>query len=462
MFDSLADRLGNTFDRIRGKGIIREADLKVTLGEIRQALLEADVALSVVKDFIAEIRQIASGEDVIRSVSAGDTIVKIVHDQLVRMLGGDDDLCSLDLAVTPPAVIMLVGLQGSGKTTTAAKLALHIAEKLNKKPLLASLDTARPAAQEQLQVLAEQIGLPALPIVSGQQPLDIAKRALEAANLAGHEVVILDTAGRLQIDQTLMDEVAEIKRQTTPCETLLVADALSGQDALGVAEKFHQIVGTSGVILSRMDGDSRGGVALSVRAATGQPIKFLGVGEGTRELEAFHPERLARRVLGMGDVVSLVEKAREQVSEQEALDTAKRPQKGQFNLNDLAKQLQQMRRMGGMSGIMKMLPGAGKLRKQLDQSGADERQLIHQEAIISSMTKAERQNPSIIHASRKKRIAAGSGRSVQEVNRLLKQFLTMQKTMKKMTGKGMNLSGDTMPDLSQMPPELRQLMPPGH
>ena len=461
MFDSLTDQLGGVFDRIRGKGIIRDSDLAETLSEIRRALLEADVALPVVKDFIAEIKVQASGEEVVKSVSAGQTIIKIVHDRLLALLGGDDEENVLKLDVAPPAVIMLVGLQGTGKTTTTAKLAVHLRDKLKKKPLLVSLDTQRPAAQEQLKVLAEQIGLPSLPIVAGQQPKDIAKRALQAAKFAGHEVILLDTAGRLQIDEMLMSEVAEIKRLTSPCETLLVADALGGQDTLNVAQKFHEVLGTSGVILSRMDGDSRGGVALSLRAATGQPIKFLGVGEGVNDLDPFHPDRLARRILGMGDIVSLVERAHEQVSEQDAQKSAERMQKGQFDLNDLAQQLQQMRKMGGMSSIMSMLPGIGKMKKQIAGAGLDDKMLGRQTAIISSMTKLERRKPSIIHASRKKRIAAGSGSTVQEVNKLLKQFMSMQKMMKKMRNKG-GKGGGGMPaiDPSQIPAELRHMLPP--
>ena len=461
MFDNLTDQLGGVFDRIRGKGIIRDSDLAETLAEIRRALLEADVALPVVKDFIAAVKTRASGEEVIKSVSAGQTIIKIVHDQLLELLGGADEASKLHLEVAPPAVIMLVGLQGTGKTTTTAKLAVHLRDKLKKKPLLVSLDTRRPAAQEQLKILAEQIDLPSLPIIAGQEPQDIARRALQAAKLAGHEVILLDTAGRLQIDELLMSEVAKIKRLATPCETLLVADALGGQDTLNVAQKFHDVLGITGVILSRMDGDSRGGVALSLRAATGQPIKFLGVGEGVNDLAPFHPDRLARRILGMGDIVSLVERAQEQVSEQEAEDTAKRMQKGLFDLNDLAQQLQQMRKMGGMSGIMAMLPGMGKMKKQLAGAGMDDAALGRSRAIISSMTKLERRKPGIIHASRKKRIAAGSGTTVQEVNKLLKQFTNMQKMMKKMRKKGgMGAGGMPAIDPSQIPEELRHMLPP--
>ncbi|NQY82650.1 MAG: signal recognition particle protein [Alphaproteobacteria bacterium] len=460
MFDALSDQFNGIFDCIRGKGIIRDSDLAKTLGEIRHALLEADVALPVVKDFIAGVKEASSGEEIVRSVSAGQMIIKIVHDRLVALLGGEDDASTLQLGVSPPAVVMLVGLQGTGKTTTTAKLAVHLRDKLKKKALLVSLDTTRPAAQEQLQVLAEQAGLPALPIVSGQQPQDIAKRALQAAQLASHEVILLDTAGRLQIDEMLMREVVEIKRLTNPCETLLVADALGGQDTLNVAQKFHEVLGISGVVLSRMDGDSRGGVALSLRAATGRPIKFLGVGETINDLEPFHPDRLARRILGMGDVVSLVERAREQVSEEEAENMAQHLQKGLFDLNDLAKQLQQVRKMGGISSIMGMLPGIGKMQKQLASAGMNDRMLGRQTAIISSMTKQERTKPAIIYASRKKRIAAGSGSSVQEVNKLLKQFLSMQKIMKKMRSKGLNSGGMPAIDPSRIPEELRNMLPP--
>ena len=468
MFEALTDQFGSIFDRIRGKAIIREGDLKQTLAEIRLALLDADVALPVVKEFLAKVGNVASGADVLKSVNPDQMIIKIVHDQLVELLGGDSSDSPINLAVAPPAVVMMVGLQGTGKTTSCAKLALHLRDKLKKKVLLVSLDTARPAAQHQLEVLAQQIEVTCLPIVEDQQPSDIARRALNAAQLSGHDVVILDTAGRLQIDTALMQEVAQIQSIASPCETLLVADALSGQNTLSVAEKFHQTLNITGVILSRMDGDSRGGVALSLRAATGAPLKFLGTGESVHDLEAFHPDRLARRILGMGDVVSLVEKAREQVSEVEAKDMAKRLQKGQFDMNDLTKQLAQMRKMGGMSGIMGMLPGVGKLKKQMAGMNMDDRQLVRQESIIGSMTKQERRRPDIIHASRKKRIAQGAGVTVQEVNKLLKQFMGMQKMMKKMRQNkslpnfSAEMGADFDPssiDMAQLPPEMRDLLP---
>lgn len=461
MFDSLTDQLGGIFDRIRGKGIIRDSDLAETLAEIRHALLEADVALPVVKQFIAAIKKTASGEEITRSVTAGQTIIKIVHDHLVALLGGEEEHNQLNLKAAPPVVVMMVGLQGTGKTTTTAKLALHLRDKLKKKVLMVSLDTARPAAQEQLRVLAEQVNVPSLPVVVAQQPKDIAKRSLQAAQIGGHDVILLDTAGRLQINEMLMSELVEIQQLTQPTETLLVADALGGQDTLNVAEKFHEVLNISGVVLSRMDGDSRGGVALSLRAATGQPIKFLGVGENIGDLQEFYPERLARRILGMGDVVSLVERAREQVSEEEAEDMAKRMQKGQFDLNDLAKQLQQMRKMGGLSSIMGMLPGIGKMKKQLSAAGMDDSMIGRQMAIISSMTKEERTKPGVIHASRKKRIAAGSGHSVQEVNKLLKQFTGMQKMMKKMRNKNIGKRGMPAMDTDQIPEELRRMISPG-
>jgi signal recognition particle subunit SRP54 len=430
MFDTLTGRLGEVFERLTKRGALSEADLKEALHEVRVALLEADVALPVVRDFIAKVTERAVGTEVLRSVTPGQMVIKVVHDQLVEMLG--DDASDLDLAAVPPVVIMLVGLQGSGKTTTAAKIGRRLAERDKKKVLMASLDVQRPAAQEQLKVLGEQANVPTLPVVAGQMPVDIARRALEAGRLGGVDVVLLDTAGRLHVDESLMAEMVAVRDAALPTETLLVADSLTGQDAVNVAESFHQRVGLSGIVLTRVDGDGRGGAALSMRAVTGCPIKLIGVGEQLDALEGFHPERIASRILGMGDVVSLVEKAAETIEEEEAEKLAKRIAKGDFNLEDLAGQLRQLRKMGGMEGVMALLPGVAKAKSQMAQGNIDERQIKRQEAIIGSMTPKERHNAKIIAASRKRRIAAGSGTSVQDVNKLLKQHKQMTSMMKKM------------------------------
>jgi signal recognition particle subunit SRP54 len=430
MFDTLTGRLGEVFERLTKRGALSEADLKEALHEVRVALLEADVALPVVRDFIAKVTERAVGTEVLRSVTPGQMVIKVVHDQLVEMLG--DDASDLELAAVPPVVIMLVGLQGSGKTTTAAKIGRRLAERDKKKVLMASLDVQRPAAQEQLKVLGEQANVPTLPVVAGQMPVDIARRALEAGRLGGVDVVLLDTAGRLHVDESLMAEMVAVRDAALPTETLLVADSLTGQDAVNVAESFHQRVGLSGIVLTRVDGDGRGGAALSMRAVTGCPIKLIGVGEQLDALEGFHPERIASRILGMGDVVSLVEKAAETIEEEEAEKLAKRIAKGDFNLEDLAGQLRQLRKMGGMEGVMALLPGVAKAKSQMAQGNIDERQIKRQEAIIGSMTPKERHNAKIIAASRKRRIAAGSGTSVQDVNKLLKQHKQMTSMMKKM------------------------------
>jgi signal recognition particle subunit SRP54 len=434
MFESLSGRLGDVFDRLKRRGALREADVETALRDIRVALLEADVALPVVKDFIGAIRERAVGQEVLRSVTPGQMVVKIVHDHLVDLLGGE--VSELNLGGPPPRIVLMVGLQGSGKTTTSAKLAYRLRTKERRRALLASLDVQRPAAQEQLAVLADQAEGASLPIVPGQTPVAIAERAVETATRAGDDVVILDTAGRLHIDETLMSELEAIRDRVRPHETLLVADALTGQDAVNLARTFHERVGLSGIVLTRIDGDGRGGAALSMRAVTGQPIKLVGVGEKIDALEAFHPDRMASRILGMGDVVSLVERVAETVDREEAEQLAAKMQKGSFNLDDLATQLQQMRKMGGMSGILGMLPGIGKIKQQLAEHQIDDRMIVRQLAIIGSMTPKERRNPQILHASRKRRIASGSGTAVPEVNKLLKQYQQMQTMMKRVKKMG--------------------------
>ncbi len=430
MFESLSDNLGRIFDKLKGKGFLSEDDVNTAMREVRIALLEADVALPVVKDFVTKVKEQAIGTEVLKSVSPSHMVVKLVQDHLETMLGSEDS--PLNLATTPPAVIMMVGLQGSGKTTSSAKIALRLKDRQQKKVLLASLDVARPAAQEQLAVLAGQVKVTSLPIVTGEQPVAITKRALEAARLGGYDVVILDTAGRLHIDAALMEELEAVKQLANPIETLLVADSLTGQDAVNVAKTFHERLALTGIVLTRIDGDGRGGAALSMRAVTGCPIKFLGVGEKLTELEEFHPNRIASRILGMGDIVSLVERAAENINQQEAEKLAKKVQKGNFDLDDLAAQLKTIRKMGGIGGMMGMLPGIAKLKNKMADAQVDESVIGRQEAIISSMTKQERRHAKIINASRKRRIAAGAGVSVQEVNRLLKQHQDMATMMKKL------------------------------
>jgi len=442
MFDSLQSRLGATFDRLRGRGALTEADVEEGLKDIRTALVEADVALPVVKDFIDKVRPRAIGEGVIRSVTPGQQVVKIVHDALVETLGTEN--ATLDLG-SPPAPILMVGLQGSGKTTTSAKLASMLQGREKKKVLMASLDVSRPAAMEQLRVLGEQAGVATLPIVAGQGPVEIARRAMASAKVGGYDVLILDTAGRQHIDEQLMTEVAQIKAQVNPHETLLVADSLTGQDAVNIAKSFNARVPLSGIILTRADGDARGGAALSMRAVTGAPIKFLGVGEKLDALEAFHPQRVANRILDMGDVVSLVEKAAETIDKEKAEKIAAKMKKGSFDMDDLAEQLKQMKKLGGMQGVLSMLPGVGKVKSQLDAAGLDDKILTRQEAIISSMTKQERRDPDVINGSRRKRIASGAGVEVSDVNKLLKMHRQMSDMMKKM-GKG----GRAMQGLASM------------
>ncbi len=435
MFESLSDRLSGVFDRLRGRGALNEADVRSAMREVRIALLEADVALPVVREFVDRATEKAVGQQVLRSVTPGQQVVKIVHDALVEMLGAEE--AGLELAVTPPAVIMMVGLQGSGKTTTTAKIAKRLTDKDRKKVMMASLDVARPAAQEQLAVLGRQADVATLPIVPGQPPVEIARRALNAARLQGYDVLMLDTAGRLHVDQALMDEMKAVAAATSPQEVLLVADALTGQDAVNVAKSFVDQVDLTGIVLTRLDGDARGGAALSMRAVTGRPIKFAGVGEGIDRLETFHPERVAGRILGMGDVVSLVERAQETIQVEEAEAMAAKMAKGQFDMNDLRAQLQQMQRMGGLGALAGMLPGMGKMRSQINQSGVLEGNVLGRlDAIIGSMTTKERLKPDMMNAKRKIRVAKGSGTTVQEVNKLLKMHQEMANAMKKIRKMG--------------------------
>ena len=436
MFDSLSDRLGSVFDKLRGRGALSEADVRSAMREVRVALIEADVALPVARDFVDRVTERAVGQEVLRSVTPGQMVVKIVHDALVEMLGSEASELLLD--VPPPAVILIVGLQGSGKTTTTAKLGKRLADRERKRVLMASLDVARPAAQEQLAVLGRQANVDTLPVVAGQKPVDIARRAIQAARLQAYDVVLLDTAGRLHVDDTLMAEMKAVAAASNPAETLLVVDALTGQDAVNVAKGFGGGVELTGVILTRLDGDARGGAALSMRAVTGRPIKFAGVGEGIDKLEAFHPARVAGRILGMGDVVSLVERAAETIQVEEAEKLAGKMLKGKFDLDDLRAQIGQMQRMGGLSALASMMPGL-KAMKGAEEKVADGKALVHLEAIMSSMTAKERARPELINAKRKIRIAKGSGTTVQEVNKLLKmhqEMASVMKRLKKMGGLG--------------------------
>ncbi|MEQ1929105.1 MAG: signal recognition particle protein [Parvularculaceae bacterium] len=440
MFESLSDRLGAIFERLRGRGALEEKDVDAALREVRVALLEADVALPVASDFISKVRERAVGSEVLRSVTPGQQVVKIVHDVLVETLGGgpegDRGDGALNLAMAPPAPILMVGLQGSGKTTTTAKIAKRLEEREKKRVLMASLDTRRPAAQEQLKILGEQTGVRTLPIIAGQPPLDIARRALEAARLGGFDIVMLDTAGRTSIDEQLMAEVAELHALARPIETLLVVDALTGQDAVETASRFKARVAVTGVVMTRIDGDARGGAALSMRAVTGAPIKFVGIGEKLDALDVFDAARMAGRILGMGDIVSLVEKAAQEMDLAKAEKAARKMAKGEFDLDDLADQFRQMRKMGGMGAILGLLPGMGKVKKMVDEAGGfNDREINRQVAIISSMTKEERRKPALMNARRKIRVAGGSGTSVQDVNKLLKAHRQMADMMKKM-GKG--------------------------
>ena len=470
MFDSLQDRLGSILNGLTGRGALSDKDVSAALREVRRALLEADVSLEVVRGFTDRVREKAVGAEILKSIKPGQMVVKIVHDELVATLG--ETQVPIDLNAPAPVVVMMVGLQGSGKTTTSGKIAKRLTERQGKKVLMASLDTRRPAAQEQLKILGEQTGVATLPIIAGQGPVEIAGRAEQAARLGGYDVVILDTAGRTHIDEPLMVEMADIKAKTKPHEILLVADSLTGQDAVNLARSFDERVGITGIVLTRVDGDGRGGAALSMRAVTGKPIKLIGVGEKMDALEDFHPSRIADRILGMGDIVSLVEKAAENIDAEKAAAMAKKMQSGKFDLNDLADQIGQMQKMGGMGGMMGLMPGMGKMKGQMAAAGLDDKMLKRQLAIISSMTAKERANPDLLKHSRKKRIAAGSGTNAADINKLLKMHRQMADMMKSMGkgGKGgmmqkmmgglagkMGLPGGGMPggmpDLSKMDPK---------
>ncbi|WP_404417361.1 signal recognition particle protein [Brevundimonas vesicularis] len=435
MFEALNERLTGVFDRITGRGALSEKDVAEAMREVRVALLEADVALPVVKEFIAFATERATGEEVIRSVKPADQVVKIVYDGLIEMLGGEEPV-PLNTNANPPAVVLMAGLQGSGKTTTSAKLALRLTKFDRKKVMMASLDTRRPAAMEQLATLGKQIEVATLPIVAGESAVQITRRALQSAKLQGFDVLILDTAGRITLDEGLMNEVAEVADIAKPVETLLVADSLTGQDAVRTAKAFHERLPLTGLVLTRADGDGRGGAMLSMRAVTGLPIKYLGAGEKVDALDVFDARRVAGRILGQGDIVALVEKASQDLDQAKAEKMARKLAKGQFDLDDLAGQLQQMKRMGGLQGIMGMLPGVAKMKGQMAESGIDDRMILRQEAIISSMTKAERKKPDLLNASRKKRIAAGAGVDVQDVNRVLKQHRQMADVVKSMARGG--------------------------
>ena len=440
MFDNLSEKLSGILDRLTGRGSLSEADVDAAMREVRRALLEADVALDVVRSFTERVREQAVGATVVKSVTPGQMVVKIVHDELIATLGSEGQ--TIDLNAVPPVAIMMVGLQGSGKTTTTAKLARRLREREKRKVLMASLDVYRPAAMEQLAVLGRDLDIATLPIVAGQQPPQIARRALEAGKLGGYDVVLLDTAGRTTLDEEMMAEAAAIKSATNPHEVLLVADALTGQDAVNLARSFDQRVGLTGIVLTRVDGDGRGGAALSMRAVTGKPIKLIGTGEKTDALEDFYPARIAGRILGMGDIVSLVERAAANIDAEKAARTAEKMRKGQFDLADMREQLLQMANMGGISGLMGMMPGIAKMKNQIAAAGIDDKIIRRQVAIIDSMTREERRRPDILKASRKKRIAAGSGQTVEQVNKLLKMHRNMADMMKAMgSGKRGPLAG---------------------
>ena len=434
MFDNLSDRLGGVFDKLKGRGSLKEQDVRDAMREVRIALLEADVALPVARRFIDAVTEKAVGQEVLKSVKPGQQVIKIVHDELVEMLG--TETVGLNLDAKPPVVIMMVGLQGSGKTTTTAKLGKMLREKHGKKAMMASLDVNRPAAQEQLAVLGGQVDVATLPIVAGQQPVDIARRAMEAARLQNFDVLLLDTAGRLHVDEALMAEMKAVSQVSTPNEVLLVVDSLTGQDAVNVAQSFTDEVPLTGVVLTRMDGDARGGAALSMRAVTGKPIKFAGTGEKLDAIEPFRPGSVADRILGMGDVVSLVEKAAATIKEEEAEQLARNFEKGKFDLNDLRIQLKQMQNMGGLGMLAGMMPGMKKAKAALAASNMDDKVLVHMDAIIGSMTAKERANPALMNAKRKKRVAAGSGTDVQTVNKLLKMHQEMSRAMKQIKKMG--------------------------
>ncbi|WP_299907163.1 signal recognition particle protein [uncultured Paracoccus sp.] len=462
MFENLSDRLGGVFDRLTKQGALTEDDVTAAMREVRTALLEADVSLPVARNFVKTVTGKATGAAVTKSITPGQQVVKIVHDELIKVLQGEGEPEALRID-NPPAPILMVGLQGSGKTTTTAKLAKRLKDREKKRVLMASLDTNRPAAMEQLAILGQQVGVDTLPIIKGESAVQIAKRAKQQATLGGYDVYMLDTAGRLHIDEVLMDEVQAVRDVANPRETLLVVDGLTGQDAVNVATEFDGKVGISGVVLTRMDGDGRGGAALSMRAVTGKPIRFVGLGEKMDALESFDAQRIAGRILGMGDIVALVEKAQEVLEVEQAERMMKRFQKGLFNMNDLRNQLEQMQKMGGMQSIMSMMPGMGKMAKQAEEAGMDDSAIRRQIALINSMTKKERANPDLLQASRKKRIAAGAGLDVAELNRLLKMQRQMGDTMKKLgkMGKGgmlkqamraMQGKGGGLPDMANVDP----------
>ena len=467
MFDTLSERLGGILDRLTRRGALGEADIDAALREVRRALLEADVALDVARAFIEGVKQQAVGVEVMKSVTPGQMVVKIVHDQLVKTLGADSQ--GIDLNAPPPVAIMMVGLQGSGKTTTTAKIARRLADRQKKKVLMASLDVRRPAAMEQLAVLGRDVGIDTLPVVEGQQPLQIAKRTLEAGRLGGYDVILLDTAGRTTLDEEMMNEAAAVKRAAQPHEVLLVADALTGQDAVNLAHSFDQRVGLTGIVLTRIDGDGRGGAALSMRAVTNKPIKLIGTGEKLDALEEFDAARIAGRILGMGDIVALVEKAAANIDAEKAMRAAEKLRKGKFDLADMREQLVQMQAMGGIGGLVGMMPGIAKMKNQIANAGLDDKILKRQIAIIDSMTPQERRNPDILKASRKKRIAAGSGTTPEHINKLLKMHRGMADMMKAMGGakrgplagiaQAMGF-GSGMPTPERMA-ELAKNMPPG-
>jgi signal recognition particle subunit SRP54 len=484
MFEGLSEKLSGIFDTLTRRGALSESDVNAAMREVRRALLEADVALDVVRDFTEKVRVQAVGANVVKSVTPGQMVVKIVNDVLIETLGSDAS--PIDLTAAPPVAIMMIGLQGAGKTTTTAKIAKRLTDRMKRKVLMASLDVKRPAAQEQLAVLGRQVGVDTLPIIAGQTPVQIAQRAEQAARLQGYDVVLLDTAGRTHIDELLMQEMVEIKRATNPHEILLVADALTGQDAVNLARNFNDSVGITGIVLTRTDGDGRGGAALSMRAVTGKPIKLIGTGEKVEDLDDFSPQRIANRILGMGDIVALVEKAAQSIDAEKAQAIAERMRRGKFDLNDLAEQLSQVEKIGGLGGIMGMLPGVAKMKDQIAASRLDDKVIKRQRAIIMSMTREERRNPDMLKASRKKRIAAGSGMRVEDVNRLLKQHRQMADMMKAMGGANkrgpmgkmaqmMGLGGGGMPSQEQIaemqkqmgggaggaPPALPSTPPPG-
>jgi signal recognition particle subunit SRP54 len=468
MFDSLSERLNGILDRLTRRGALSEADVEAALREVRRALIEADVALDVARTFTDAVKQRAVGVEVIKSVTPGQIVVKIVHDQLIETLGSSAQ--PIDLNAPPPVMIMMVGLQGSGKTTTTAKIAKRLTDVAKRKVLMASLDTRRPAAMEQLAVLGRQVSVDTLPVVAGQTPVQIAGRAQQAGRLGGYDVVLLDTAGRITLDEALMNEAAEVRRAASPHEILLVADALTGQDAVNLARAFNERLDLTGIVLTRVDGDGRGGAALSMRAVTGKPIKLIGTGEKLDAIEDFYPQRIADRILGMGDIISLVEKAAATIDAEKAARAAEKMRRGAFDLADLREQLAQMKTMGGMSGLMAMLPGIAKIKNQLAERNLDEKLLKRQMAIIDSMTPKERRNPDVLKASRKRRIAAGSGTKPEDINRLLKMHRTMADVMKAMGGakRGpmaglanmLGFGGGGMPSPEQMA-ELAKKMPGG-